>query len=303
MLRTLTSAAELQACLRGNPATTLIQVLPDDVFAARRIPGSRHACVFEVAFVSRVETFCPDKTMPLVVYGAGGGSADARVAGEKLAAAGYTDLGVFEGGLAAWETAGGALEGGGRLTAEPVLDGVFRVDVSTSIVRWTGRNLFNHHSGTLKPGSGELHFSENRLAGGRVVLDLNSIACEDIADPETNAMLIRHLRDADFFLVDRYPTAEVVIRRADPIPGGSVGRPNWRVCADITLRGVTRPAECSVLVAAAAPERLTVQAQLDLDRTEFGSLYGSGRFFRFLGQHVVNDHVHLHLKLHAAIHV
>ena len=54
-----------------------------------------------------------------------------------------------------------------------------------------------------------------------------------------------------------------------------------------------------MLLAAASADRLTAQAQLDLDRTVFGSIYGSGRFFRFLGQHVVNDHVHLHVKLQA----
>ena len=27
--------------------------------------------------------------------------------------------------------------------------------------------------------------------------------------------------------------------------------------------------------------------------------YGSGKLFRFLGKHVVNDHIHLHVKIHA----
>lgn len=45
--------------------------------------------------------------------------------------------------------------------------------------------------------------------------------------------------------------------------------------------------------------RITGQAVLEIDRTEFGSRYGSGRFFRFLGKHVVNDQIQLHIKLHA----
>jgi hypothetical protein len=35
------------------------------------------------------------------------------------------------------------------------------------------------------------------------------------------------------------------------------------------------------------------------DRTAHGSHYGSGKLFRFLGKHLVNDHVHLHVKIHA----
>ena len=36
---------------------------------------------------------------------------------------------------------------------------------------------------------------------------------------------------------------------------------------------------------------------IDLDRTQWGSIYGSGKFFARLGQHVVNDLIHLHLKV------
>ena len=31
----------------------------------------------------------------------------------------------------------------------------------------------------------------------------------------------------------------------------------------------------------------------------YGSHYGSGKLFRFLGKHLVNDHIHLHVKIHA----
>ncbi|MEQ1853875.1 MAG: hypothetical protein ABMA01_20045 [Chthoniobacteraceae bacterium] len=53
-----------------------------------------------------------------------------------------------------------------------------------------------------------------------------------------------------------------------------------------------------VLIAMDGP-RITGQGVLTLDRTEFGSHYGSGKLFRFLGKHIVNDHIHLHLKIHA----
>ncbi len=34
-------------------------------------------------------------------------------------------------------------------------------------------------------------------------------------------------------------------------------------------------------------------------RTEFGSHHGLGRFFRIPGKHIVNDHIHLHVKIRA----
>ena len=42
------------------------------------------------------------------------------------------------------------------------------------------------------------------------------------------------------------------------------------------------------------------RAVLSLEHAEFGSHYGSGKLFRFLGKHIVNDHIHLHVKIHAA---
>ena len=128
---------------------------------------------------------------------------------------------------------------------------------------------------------------------------MNSIACEDLVDTAYNAMLIRHLRDDDFFAVDRFPTAEFICDHADPLPSCTPGTPNYTLHGTITLRGVTHPLSFPAVIAAADADHLTGQAQFELDRTQFGSHYGSGRLFAFLGKHVVNDHVHLHLKVQA----
>ena len=126
-----------------------------------------------------------------------------------------------------------------------------------------------------------------------------SLACEDLVDTPYNAMLIRHLRDDDFFAVDRFPTAEFVCERAEPLASCTPGTPNYSLHGMMTLRGVTKPLSFPAVIATADADHLTGQAQFELDRTQFGSQYGSGRLFAFLGKHVVNDHIHLHIKLHA----
>ena len=45
-------------------------------------------------------------------------------------------------------------------------------------------------------------------------------------------------------------------------------------------------------------QHLTGQGVLELDRTAYGSHYGSGKLLRFLGPHLVNDHLHLNVKIH-----
>ena len=290
------SLTELQAL---KNTATLIHVLPEEHFECEHLPGAVNACVYEMVFLTKVAELVPDKTSPVIVYGAGGDSLDATTAAEKLAKAGYTNVTVFPGGIAEWRQNNLLLEGTHAETCLAAPHGHYELDTETSVVRWTGRNLFNHHQGTLKLSGGNIEVQNGVLQSARFTLDMNSIACEDLVDTAYNAMLIHHLRDDDFFAVDRFPTAEFICNRADPLPTCTPGTPNYTLHGTITLRGVTQPLSFPAVIAAADADHLTGQAQFELDRTQFGSHYGSGKLFAFLGKHVVNDHIHLHIKLHA----
>ena len=293
------TTSELQTLLTSAKAPLLVQVLPEEVFAAKRIPGSKQACVYEVAFLDQIAALTTDKARAIIVYGAGSGSLDAQVAAQKLAVAGFTNVTAFEGGLDAWGAAGLPLEGEGALPAAPSLSGTFHADTEQSLIRWTGRNLFNHHSGTVRLAEGEITLRDNALVSARFRIAMDSIACEDISDSAMNQMLIAHLHSDDFFDVAHHSVAEFIAESITPLATCTDGTPNHLLRGQFTLRGITREIEFPILVATADGQRLAAQGVLDLDRTQFGSVYGSGRLFRFLGKHIVNDHIHLHIKLHA----
>lgn len=294
------TAHDLALRLKSDHPPTLLHVLPEEVFDAARIPGSKNACIYETAFLDKVGELNFDRSAPLVVYGAGAGSQDAAAAAEKFANAGFTAVEAFSGGLAEWKAAGLELEGTGQMPGPPVLDGRYLVDTAESVIRWTGRNLFNHHSGTVRLGGGEIHLRNGKLVTARFAVDMTTIACEDIADSGMNAMLIAHLRTTDFFDVDHHPTAEFSADRMESIEACTEGTPNYRFGGTFTLRGISAPVEFPVVIAGKDDGRhLTGQGVLELDRTLFGSHYGSGRFFHFLGQHIVNDHISLHVKIHS----
>ena len=48
------TAHELQTRLQSAEPPLLLYVLPAEVFAAARIPGSRNACVYETAFLDHI---------------------------------------------------------------------------------------------------------------------------------------------------------------------------------------------------------------------------------------------------------
>lgn len=294
------TAHELQTLLQSTGAPHLLQVLTEEIHAATHLPSAGNACVYELNFLDQVHAWNADVNTPIVVYGAGDGSLDADTAADKLRAAGYTQVTVFEGGLAEWQEAGLPVEGTGQSSTSPTPDGNYRVDTDQSLIRWTGRNPFNFHCGIVKLGSGEIVLRAGELVSARFSIAMESIVCKDIADSAMNAMLIAHLHSADFFDVANHPTAEFVTDSVTPIAEATDGTPNYLLTGIFTLRKISRPLQFPALIAASEDgQSITGQGQFEIDRTEFGSQYGSGKLFRFLGKHLVNDMVHLHVKMQA----
>jgi polyisoprenoid-binding protein YceI len=100
-----------------------------------------------------------------------------------------------------------------------------------------------------------------------VVADMRSISVEDITDPEGNREFVDHIANADFFEVDKYPTARFV---STSVERAAVG--TYAVTGDLTIKAVTRPVS---FTATPAPDGGSLQATLAIDRTAYGIVYGS----------------------------
>jgi polyisoprenoid-binding protein YceI len=293
------NATVLATTLMGTRPPLLLHVTTPEHYAARRIDGAVNACVYEMAFLDAVRALAPGAAAPIVVYGEGAPSLDSEEAARKLREAGYTNVSDFRGGLREWAACALPIVIGEPLPVRPTPDGPYLVDPGTSVIRWTGHNLFNQHHGYLKLAEGHVEWSGGKLRNAVFTIDLGSIVCEDLVDATYHALLIQHLRSADFFDIERHPTARFEASGALPIPNATVGTPNYQIIGDFTLRGVTHEIQFPAVIAAADADHVTAQAQVGIDRTRWGSLYGSGKFFSFLGKHVVNDHFHLQLKIEA----
>lgn len=273
----------------------LIDVLSDESYEREHARGARHFCVYETAFCEKIREAFPDKTTPLSICGYCDDTRESEIAVERLKAEGYEDVSVVEGGLERWKKRGGEIEGTGE--KEEPADGRREVIADDSFIRWTGRNLFNFHTGEVRLKEGFVTLKGGGLAGGEFRVDLESMSCSDLTDSKLNRMLIDHLRSDDFFDVENHPVASFEVSAAEPVEGASAGMPNYRIKGELTLRGKRHPLEFDALVAWKEDGICVAQAVLDIDRTVWGSIYGSGKFFARLGQHVVNDLVHLHVKV------
>jgi polyisoprenoid-binding protein YceI len=292
-------AVELQRWMREKRRFVLVDVLPDDAYAAQHLPGAKRACVYEVDFLDQVRNLGVTGNEPVVLYGAGTGSLDSTVAAEKLERAGVAQIFNFNGGRAAWESAGGAFEGGGaRPVAAPAPDNrSYPVSPDDSTIEWIGRNLNSTHRGTVRIAHGSIEVRDSQLVDGRLEIDMRSIRNADIDDAELRGVLEAHLKSDDFFDVERFPSAALVIQSAAPVAGATPGTPNYRIFGQLTVKGITHPLEFPAIVSLGDDGAFTAVAQLEIDRTRWNVVYGSGRFFRWLGKHLVNDAITLLVKI------
>jgi len=293
-----TITAEALDALLGNGATPLIlDVRLADDHEAARIPNSINNCVFEVNFLDRVAEQLPDKDQPIVLCGADAHSQEARMAGEKLERLGFTDLTLLRGGVASWHVGGYPMDGGKALPPEPEPpDGRHQLDLPECRVEWLGRNLLGRHTGSVDIKEGYLDFDDGHLVGGVILFDLHTLQCDDLAGTPQHDVLIAHLHDHDFLDVGNHPEARLQILHAEPT-GEPTGAPNLEVRAALTLRGVTSPIDVTVAAGLAPGGRPAAQAAFAIDRTRWGILYGSGRFFHRLAGHLVNDLIEFQVRI------
>jgi polyisoprenoid-binding protein YceI len=263
------------------------------------LPGAQRACVYEVTFLDQIRGLGLTANDLIVVYGAGGGSLESTMAAEKLTRAGFKHVYDFTGGCAAWARSGGGFEGTGD--DQPDLpapqDRTFAVNTASSTIEWIGRNLNSTHRGTIRVAHGEVVVRGGALQGGRITIDIDSIVNTDLDDPGMRRLLEDHLKSDDFFDVERFPTAELIIESAAPIGGATPGSPNFLMRGRLTVKDATHPIEFPAIVSERDDGTLVAVAQVEIDRTRWNVLYGSGRFFRFLGRHLVNDIITLLVKV------
>ncbi len=283
----------------------VIDVLPEPYFRAKRIRDAINACVYEVAFLDNVREQVPSPDAEIVVYSAGQGCQAARVAAERLAAIGYRNIAVLDGGLDAWTKNGGDTDGDDPdfWDAEPGIvsgdDATYHADPTNSVLKWAGRNVNSTHTGTAPVTEGAIEVRKRIVTNGRFTIDMTGMACDDITDETYNKLLIDHLKSDDFFAVAVYPQVVFEISRTDAIPSSAPGSPNITVTGALSIRDITKTIAFPAIICAVPDGGLRFLAEIEIDRTVWNVCYGSGKLFRKLGMHLVNDMVSIAFRITA----
>lgn len=113
--------------------------------------------------------------------------------------------------------------------------------VVTSDVHWWGYKVAktesSSHDGTVKVKSGNMVMKGNELVGGDFVLDMTSINATDLSG-EYQGKLNGHLKNGDFFEVEKFPSASFKITS---VKKNNDKVYNRLVTGNLTVKGKTNP--------------------------------------------------------------
>lgn len=165
------------------------------------------------------------------------------------------------------------------------------VNVSESKVVWLGKKVTGEHTGTIGIAQGNLEFNKEQLSGGSFEIDMKSIANTDLEDQEYKNKLEGHLKSDDFFGVEKFPKAILVIKKVKHDAGNK-----YQVKGDMTIKGITNAIEFPVEVSIDG-SKATASATITIDRSKFEVKYGSGSFFDNLGDKMIYDEFTLEVTL------
>ena len=107
--------------------------------------------------------------------------------------------------------------------------------VKSSSVSWTASKVTGSHSGIITLGPSQLEMEGDRIVGGRIVVDMQTIIVTDL-EGKSKSSLEGHLKSDDFFGVATHPTASLDITGSEFNDDGS-----QTVSGNITIKGVTQP--------------------------------------------------------------
>ena len=159
----------------------------------------------------------------------------------------------------------------------------YKIDSAASSIKWVGKKVTGEHAGTLAVKDGSFTYTGDVLTAGEVNVDMNTLAVTDIpASDENNGKLVGHLKSPDFFNVAKNSSAKLVITGSEKTATG------LKVKGNLTFVGKTNPIEFDAKVVK-TDASVNTKADVTLDRTKWDLKYGSGSFFKGLGDKAIHN--------------
>jgi polyisoprenoid-binding protein YceI len=198
----------------------------------------------------------------------------------------------FVGGPAA--TTAGAQAAQSKVTYAPIPAGDYRIDPAHSVIGFAVRHLeIAWVEGRFKDFEGTIHYDDKDVTKSSVEFTAKATSIDTGVEGRD-----KHLRTADFFEVEKYPTLSFKSTRVE-----RKGNDGYVLHGDLTMKGVTKPVQLPFKITGAVKDqrgntRFGVEAQTKLNRRDFGINFGNALA---AGGFDVGNEINITLQLEALL--
>lgn len=171
---------------------------------------------------------------------------------------------------------------------------------ASSTINWVGFNTYadGRHNGTIAIKNGEFQIKGEELVGGSFTIDMNTIACMDLTDADSNGKLIGHLKSDDFFAVETNPEAKfeiVSVTANDPNNTATTG--SHTVTGNLTLRGETKAITVPANVKVSNGHVQVTTPEFAIDRKQWNVMFRSSGMEGVAKDKLIDDNILLSLNI------
>lgn len=174
--------------------------------------------------------------------------------------------------------------------------GTFVYTVTSGTVTWSGKKANNDtHEGTITVESGELKVSDGKLQSGHIQMNMNTLTVTSIKDGGEKRDLESHLKDVDFFEVNKFPKASFDFEEVLP---SDMQDFNQIIVGDLTIKQKTHGVNIPVQLKISGDELTARSPVFSINRTKWGVNFRSG-LLGTVKDKLIEDSVVLSLRLTA----
>ncbi len=168
----------------------------------------------------------------------------------------------------------------------------YNVDLENSSLMWTAEKLTGSHWGYINLDKGAITVQKNKILSGEFIVDMSTISVMDIKDSPWGQKLENHLKNSDFFDIEKFSDASFIIKNISTINNQET------IKGDLTIKGITEAIEFPAEIKF-SKSGVIAKGRISVDRTKYDIKYRSQKYYPDIGDKLIYDIFYIDFELKA----
>ena len=164
----------------------------------------------------------------------------------------------------------------------------YMANPANTLIEWAGYKPTGEHFGTIMLESGVFTVNDGKIESGTFIINMASLK-----DYDGSAKLEGHLKSADFFDVEKHPSAAFEITGFEKVDG------KMMLSGNLALKEKKNNVTFPVTLSEKDDIFTITSEKFTIDRSKWDVKYGSKSFFDNLGDKFINDDIELKIVVNA----